>query len=213
MSKYLHWLCTTSCVLQSTSVISKPALGWPTEIYRVELSSVQGVPKPKMVPFGPFWAPWAILGHSEHVSQASAKLEQTRLMASLEAELNTLAVAPCNQVAKDALTASKAKLVLGVAAIDKAICCRPQEKFMLLQSQRMPPPLEQALPTTAGTSTTAVVLAFTATGSFNDYVKTVLRTNTNKIFIQEELISLTMTRRWLKNQDVWYFIQPHITTV
>ena len=45
----MHWSCTSSCVLQSTSVIFKPALGWPTVIDRVEVSSVQGVPKP-------FWA-------------------------------------------------------------------------------------------------------------------------------------------------------------
>ena len=45
-------------------------------------------------------------------------------MASLEAELNTLekpTVAACDQAAKAALKASKDKLVLGVAAIDKAI--------------------------------------------------------------------------------------------
>ena len=61
---------------------------------------------------------------AEQVSQASAKLEQTPLMASLEAELNTLekpTVAACDQAAKAALTASKDNLVLGVAAIDKAI--------------------------------------------------------------------------------------------
>ena len=55
-------------------------------------------------------------------------------MASLEAELNTLkkpTVAACDQAAKAALTASKDKLVLGVAAIDKAI---QQKKDVLLQA-------------------------------------------------------------------------------
>ena len=71
---------------------------------------------------------------AQQVNQASAKLEQTPLAAGLEAELNTLAnttVAPCNQAAKDALTASKAKLVLGVAAIDTAI---QKKKDVLLQA-------------------------------------------------------------------------------
>ena len=71
---------------------------------------------------------------AEKVSQASAKLEQTPLMASLEAELNTLAsttVAACDKAAKEKLTASKAKLVNGLAAIDKAI---KEKKAALMQA-------------------------------------------------------------------------------
>ena len=71
---------------------------------------------------------------AEQVSQASAKLEQTPLMASLEAELNTLAsttVAACDKAAKEKLTASKAKLVNGLAAIDKAI---KEKKAALMQA-------------------------------------------------------------------------------
>ena len=71
---------------------------------------------------------------AEKVSQASAKLEQTPLMASLAAELNTLAsttVAACDKAAKEKLTASKAKLVNGLAAIDKAI---KEKKAALMQA-------------------------------------------------------------------------------
>ena len=71
---------------------------------------------------------------AEQVKQASAKLKQTPLMASLAAELNTLAsttVAACDKAAKEKLTASKAKLVNGLAAIDKAI---KEKKAALMQA-------------------------------------------------------------------------------